>query len=81
MLGGTLGQDVDLEVGLKHLLLVLGIVGLAIDFVLALVLCELLRQIVLFFFQATLDDLGSGQQTLLQLAESFVLDDHRRLDL
>jgi len=78
VLGGSLREDVDFEVGLCHVLRVRILVLLAESVALTLVLLELLRQVGLLLFQASLDDLSPRQQTLLQTSQGLVLDSNGR---
>jgi len=66
MLGCAFREDIYFEVGLVDFLVVLALIGLAESVTLTFEFCEFLGKVVLLFFKTALDDLGSGEQTLLK---------------
>lgn len=74
MLRGTLGQDIDTEVDLVHLLVILLLIFSCDGFTLALKLMESVLKVFLLFLNTSLDDFCSHQEALLEILKGLILD-------
>jgi hypothetical protein len=74
VLRGSLSEDVNTEVGLVDLIVVLLLILFGHGLTLSLETGESALQLLLLLGKSLLDDLGSSEETLLKVLESFVLD-------
>jgi hypothetical protein len=74
MLRGSLGEDINSEVGLVDLIVILLFVLFRHCLSLSLETCKSTLEFLLLISESLLDDLSPGKQSLLKILESLVLD-------
>jgi hypothetical protein len=72
--GSSLSEDLNSEVGLLHLTLIVLLILSRLVLTLASKVCISLLEKLLLVFKATLDNLSTSKETLLEVTERFVLD-------